>query len=98
MAVMRGEPGTGTSNLARAFPWVTGLVGQLMRPIHERMPVIVTADQYDLWLDPRCLDTEKLEKLLRPYPSQDMLAYRVSTLVNNPRNDMPQWVEALQSG
>ena len=40
---------------------------ELMRPIHERMPVILPPDQYGLWLDPRCQDAEKLATLLRPY-------------------------------
>jgi putative SOS response-associated peptidase YedK len=71
---------------------------ELMRPIHERMPVIIPPVQYGLWLDPRCQDTARLARLLRPYPSEDMLAYRVSTLVNNPGNDVPQCVEALRVG
>ena len=50
-----------------------------MRPIHGRMPVIIPPDQYGLWLDPRCQDTEKLAKVLRPFPAEGMLAYRVST-------------------
>jgi putative SOS response-associated peptidase YedK len=57
---------------------------------------LIPPDQYGLWLDPRCQDTDKLAKLLRPYPSKDMLAYRISTIVNNPRNDVPQCVEALK--
>jgi putative SOS response-associated peptidase YedK len=69
---------------------------ELMRPVHGRMPVILPPDQYALWLDHRCQDTAKLAKLLRPYPSKDMLAYRVSTVVNDPRNDVPQCVEALR--
>ena len=69
---------------------------ELMQPIHERMPVILPPDQYALWLDPRCQDTEKLAELLRPYPSKDMVAYRVSTLVNNPENDVPKCVEAIR--
>ena len=67
-----------------------------MQPIHERMPVIIPPEQYGLWLDPRCQDSEKLAKLLRPYPSTHMLAYRVSTVVNNPKNDVPQCVEAIR--
>jgi putative SOS response-associated peptidase YedK len=69
---------------------------ELMQPIHERMPVILPPDHYDLWLDPQCQDTTKLATLLRPYPSTHMLAFRVSTLVNNPKNDMPQCVEAIR--
>jgi putative SOS response-associated peptidase YedK len=75
---------------------LTTEANELMRPIHERMPVIVPPDQYGLWLDPRFEDTEKLAKLLRPFPSEGMLAYRVSALVNNPRNDVPQCVEAIR--
>jgi putative SOS response-associated peptidase YedK len=69
---------------------------ELMQPIHERMPVIIPPDQYGLWLDPRCQDTGMLAKLLRPFPSEGMLAYRVSTLVNNAKNDVPQCVEAMR--
>jgi putative SOS response-associated peptidase YedK len=75
---------------------LTTEANDLMKPIHERMPVIVPPEQYGLWLDPRCQDTEKLAELLRPYPPEGMLAYPVSTLVNNPRNDVPQCVEALK--
>jgi putative SOS response-associated peptidase YedK len=69
---------------------------ELVRLIHERMPVIVPPWQYGLWLDPDCQDTAKVAKLLRPYPSEGMLAYRVSRLVNNPKNDVPQCVEAIR--
>jgi putative SOS response-associated peptidase YedK len=69
---------------------------EMMKPIHERMPVIIAPDQYGLWLDPRCQDTEKLAKLLRPYSSEEMLAYGVSTLVNNPKNDVVECVEAIR--
>jgi putative SOS response-associated peptidase YedK len=69
---------------------------ELMQPIHERMPVILPPDQYALWLDPRCQETGKLAKLLQPFPSEGMLAYRVSALVNNPKNDVPQCVEATR--
>ena len=65
-----------------------------MQPLHGRMPVVVPPDQYGLWLDPRCQDTTKLATLLRPCPSKDMLAYRFSALVNNPKNDVPQCAEA----
>jgi putative SOS response-associated peptidase YedK len=67
-----------------------------MQPIHGRMPVIVPPDQYGLWLDPRCQDTTKLARLLRPYLAKDMLAYRVSALANDPTNDVPRCAEAAR--
>jgi putative SOS response-associated peptidase YedK len=69
---------------------LTNEANELMQPIHEHMPVIDPPDQYGLWLDPRCEDTEKLAKLRRPYPSTHMLAYWVSTVVNSLKNDVPQ--------
>ena len=69
---------------------------ELMQPVHERMPAFLPPDQYGLWLDTRCQDSEKLAKLLRPWPSKAMLAYRVGTLVNIPKNDVPQCVEAIR--
>jgi putative SOS response-associated peptidase YedK len=68
----------------------------LMKPIHERMPVIIPPDQYDLWLDPVCQDAEKLEGLLRPFAGE-MIVNQVSTLVNNPKNDMAKCIEPLES-
>jgi putative SOS response-associated peptidase YedK len=68
---------------------------ELMRPIHERMPVILPPDQYGLWLDPRCQDTEKLAKLLRPYPSKEMLPHRVRRLVNDPKSDVVDCIEVI---
>jgi putative SOS response-associated peptidase YedK len=67
-----------------------------MRPVHERMPVIIPPEQYGVWLDLHCQDTEELAKLLRPYPSEGMLAYQVSTLVNSWKNDVPECVVALK--
>ena len=67
-----------------------------MRPINGRVPVVVPPDQYGLWLDPRCQDTTTLAKLLRPGPSKDMLAGRVSALVSNPRDDVPRCAEAAR--
>ncbi len=49
-------------------------------------------EDYGLWLDPEVSDPKTLEPLLRPYPSEEMVAYPVSRLVNNPRNEDPKCV------
>jgi len=67
---------------------------ELMRPIHNRMPVIIEAPDYDLWLDPGP-DPQIALHLLRPYPAHKMAAYPVSTLVNSPKNDAPQCIVPL---
>ena len=67
----------------------------LMAPIHNRMPVILAPTSYDQWLDPAFQQIDSLKALLRPYPSEELTAYPVSLLVNNPRNDTSQVLEPL---
>ncbi len=61
----------------------------LLAPIHNRMPVILPPDAYDLWLDPAEQKPAALNHLLKPYPADWMTAYPVSRLVNSPANDLP---------
>lgn len=67
----------------------------LMQSIHNRMPVILTPHDYDLWLDPTMQEVETVKPLLRPFTSDELVAYPVSTLVNNPRHDAPQCLEPV---
>jgi putative SOS response-associated peptidase YedK len=72
---------------------VTTEANELMRPIHDRMPVILPEDAYARWLDPSLVVPESLLPLLRPYPGEAMEAYRVSTYVNSPTHDAPLCVQ-----
>jgi putative SOS response-associated peptidase YedK len=53
------------------------------------MPVILQSDDYDRWLDPNLKQIGVLQSLLKPYPSEAMVSYRVSNKVNAPKNDSP---------
>jgi len=68
---------------------------ELMKNLHDRMPVILSSNDYCLWLDPTLDDREQLESLLVPCPSSDMKAYPVSTTVNSPKNDRPECIEEV---
>lgn len=68
---------------------------ELVRPLHNRMPVILAPEDYSRWLDPGLQKADLLQPLLRPYPSEGMHAYPVDTWVNNPRNDDLQCIEPL---
>jgi putative SOS response-associated peptidase YedK len=59
----------------------------LMRPLHNRMPVILQPRDYVDWLDPAPRAPESLLPLIKSYPADNMSAYTVSTLVNSPGND-----------
>ncbi len=63
--------------------------------VHPRMPVIIAADAYARWLDPRLTQAEALLPLLAPFPADAMTAYPVSTLVNNARVDEPRCITPL---
>ena len=75
---------------------LTTEANELMRPIHDRMPVIIPPDQFDNWLDPGAHDEKQQAGLLRPFSSSDMTAYPISTKVNNPRNDVAACIEPRQ--
>jgi putative SOS response-associated peptidase YedK len=67
---------------------------EMMASIHNRMPVIIEAEDYSMWLDPGPQPQDALH-LMRPYPAKGMEAYPVSTAVNNPRNDAAVCVEPV---
>ena len=55
--------------------------------IHDRMPVIVHPDSYDLWLDPGMTNVQTISELLKPYDAQSMRCFPVSTRINHAAND-----------
>jgi len=55
--------------------------------IHDRMPVILDPDSYDLWLDPGMRDAGVASDLLKPYDTRMMRCYPVSTRINHVAND-----------
>jgi putative SOS response-associated peptidase YedK len=68
------------------FTIITTEANALVRPIHDRMPVILKQSDYTRWLDPLTLPKEA-HKLLQPYPGSDMAAVPISTRVNSVRHD-----------
>ncbi|MEE9123020.1 MAG: SOS response-associated peptidase [candidate division NC10 bacterium] len=68
----------------------------LIRTFHHRMPVILDPQEYDLWLDPSIQEPDRLHPLLRPYTSEELAAYPISTRVNNPANDTPDCIQPLE--
>lgn len=69
----------------------------MMENIHNRMPVILPEEAYTKWLEPGEQKPENLSELLAPYPSEEMVAYPVSTLVNSPQNESPKCIVPLNA-
>jgi putative SOS response-associated peptidase YedK len=59
----------------------------LTATVHDRMPVILHADCYDLWLDPGMQNVTTISELLKPYDAGSMRSYPVSTRINHVAND-----------
>ena len=70
----------------RACTIITTDANELMRPLHDRLPVILNPGDFDKWLDPTQHEPQPLQALLRPFRSEKMKAFAISTYVNNPRN------------
>jgi len=74
---------------------LTTTPNDLMRNIHDRMPVILNEETEKLWLNPHITDVDVLKSLLVPYPEDKMTAYRVSDIVNNARYDSIECIKPL---
>lgn len=65
---------------------------ELMKDIHNRMPVILPREKYGNWLDGDGEQSDLID-LMKPFDPASMTAYNVSTIVNSPRNEVPECIE-----
>ena len=70
---------------------------ELMKPIHERMPVILDAETADRWLGPAAMSQDHYAKVVVSYPADRMEAWPVLPIVNNARNDSPLCSEPISA-
>jgi putative SOS response-associated peptidase YedK len=76
----------------RSCTIVTTDANALVRPIHDRMPVILPKLAEAAWLDFAARPVGDLLALLRPYPAAELEAYAVSRLVNSPDHNAPELI------
>jgi putative SOS response-associated peptidase YedK len=74
---------------------ITTSANQLVKPIHDRMPVILPKDAYAAWLGQEGGDLGEALGLLRPFPEKEMDAYQVSPIVNRPEHDAPDCIQPV---
>ena len=74
---------------------LTTEANDLVRPVHDRMPVILDPRYFDPWLDPAEQDAAALAPMLRPFASERMQAFPVSPWVNDPRHDDARCMEPV---
>jgi putative SOS response-associated peptidase YedK len=93
-AIWDGWLGAEGSEIESCAILTTG-ANALMKPIHDRMPVIIAPAHYPLWLDTDGMSDE-VARLLVPYPAEAMEAYPVSRLVNSPTVDREECVAPVR--
>ena len=82
----------------RSCTIVTTEANDLLRPIHERMPVILPRELEEFWLDGDVTDSAALTDALAPYPEDLMETYEISTLVNKATNNGPDLIAPVGPG
>jgi putative SOS response-associated peptidase YedK len=77
---------------------VTTRANETLAPIHDRMPVIVPPEAFDLWLNAADVEPKTAAALIAPAPDNLLEAYEVSTAVNRTVNDNPKLIEPVVAG
>ena len=75
---------------------LTTAANALMQQFHDRMPVILSPEEFAPWLDPEITEPETLLPLLDQYPPDEMTTFPVSTRVNSVKNDSPELIVPSQ--
>ena len=79
-------------SIVKSFAIITTQPNELLKDIHNRMPVILPPDKWEQWLSPEEIPAKQLKPLLKAYPPEELVAYPVSTTVNSPENDRPECI------
>ena len=74
---------------------ITTTPNEVVRPLHDRMPVILRDAALETWLDPSVNDPARLEPLLAPLPGELMKSTPVSPRMNNVRHENPDCIEPV---
>jgi len=77
------------------FVIITTQANEVVKPVHDRMPVILGPEAYDPWLDPS-LTGEALMSLMKSYPAEAMRSYPVNPCVNSSAHDTARCIEPFQ--
>jgi putative SOS response-associated peptidase YedK len=82
-------------NRVESFTIVTTEPNELVRPIHNRMPVIIRPEDEERWLDASRTPFVKAQSLLKPYPDELRDAHEVSPIVNSAKYDGPECIRPV---
>ena len=78
-----------TASVLETYTIITTDPNELVQPLHDRMPVILSPTDYDRWLEPGDLERPPID-LLRPFPAERMTRWKVGSALGNTKNDSPE--------
>ena len=78
-----------------SFTIITTEPNELVRPVHNRMPVILRPEDEEQWLDTSRTSFAKAKSVLKPYPDELMEAHDVSGIVNSAKYDGPECIQPV---
>jgi putative SOS response-associated peptidase YedK len=79
----------------RSFTIITTTPNAMMAELHNRMPAILTPDEWPTWLGEEPADRDELKAMLRPYPADDLVMWPTDPRVGNVQNDDPSLIEPV---
>jgi len=85
-----------TGQWIRSCSILTTTPNLITAAVHDRMPVILNRDNYDLWLDPGMANVKAVAGLLQPYDARSLKCYPVSTRINQVQNDDAECAQPIQ--
>ena len=85
-----------TGEIVDSFSIITTSANSFMEKIHDRMPVILSKDDEQDWLDPKNENIKDLQKLLKPCAAKLLKAHEISSMVNSPKNNKPEVLTPLK--
>jgi putative SOS response-associated peptidase YedK len=85
-----------SGNWIRTCAILTTTPNSMTSAVHDRMPVILKPDDYDLWLDPGFTEVAAVTEMLKPYDARQMRSYPVSTRINQAANDDEECAKAVE--
>lgn len=88
------EEWEGDGEQRRTVTILTTDPNDVVEPIHDRMPVVLPRSAEQTWL---AAGPDERQELCRPYPDDDLAAYPISTLVNDPETDDARVIEPLET-
>jgi putative SOS response-associated peptidase YedK len=78
-----------------SFTIITTEPNEVVRPVHNRMPVILRPEDEEQWLDASRIPFTKAKSVLTPYPDELMDAHDVSPVVNSAKYDGPDCIQPV---